>query len=84
MFGKKKLQSKDKEIEDLKQKLMMQNLAIVQMNMEKREMFMGPNEFIISRNQMSWKDIKISFKGKDITKNSIKVILFGPSLLKDK
>ena len=60
---------------------MMQNLAIVQMNMEKREMFMGPNEFILSRNQMGWKDIKIIFKGEDITKNSIKVILFGPSLL---
>lgn len=81
MFNKKKLQNKDKEIEELKQKLMMQNLALVQMNMEKREMYLSPNEFILSRNQTVWKDIKISFKGKDITNNSTKLILFGHSLL---
>lgn len=81
MVSKKQLQ---KEIEDLKQKLMMQNISIVQMNMEKREMFMGPNEFIISINQAGWKDIKISFREKDITDKAIKVILFGPGFLDSK
>lgn len=81
MFNTKEIQKKDKEIEDLKQKIAMQNVALVQMGMEKREMYLSPNEFILSRNQKCWEDIKISFKGKDITKNSMKLILFGHSLL---
>lgn len=78
MFKEKKLQ---KENEELKQKIIGLNMSLVQMSMEKRDMYMGPNEFILSRNQEGWKDIKISFKEKDITNNSVKIILFGPSLL---
>ena len=78
MVSKKKL---NKEIEDLRHKLLMQNMSIVNIGMEKRDMFMSPNEFILSRNQEGWKDIKISLKGKDIKKNATKIILFGPSLI---
>lgn len=81
MVSKKQL---TKEIEDLKQKIMMQNVGFVQMAMEKREMYMGPNEFILSKNQLGWKDIKITLNKEDITNKAIKIILFGPGFLDSK
>ena len=78
MVSKKKLKE---EIDDLRQKLMIQNMSIVNIGMEKRDMFMSPNEFILSRNQEGWKNIKITLKNKDITERITKMIVFGPSLL---
>lgn len=78
MVTKKKLQ---KENDNLREKLVMQNMAIVGLGVEKRDMYMGPNEFVLSVNHDAWKDIKITYKKKDMTKKITKIIILGTNLL---
>lgn len=69
--------------EELMQRLSLYSMTIAQIGLDKREMYMGPNEFIISRGNEYWGKMHIIFDGKDITDSVTKIMIHGPKFISE-
>lgn len=70
-----------KENDNLKQQLGMYQISLAQIMLDKRDMFLGPGDFVYSSSMENWKKIKITLNGEDISKNVSKIIFYGPRMI---
>lgn len=70
-----------KELEILRGVISQQNIGLNQAYANSREMYFGPNEFLLSPNQSSWKGVKVTLGGEDISDKISKLVIFGPSFI---
>lgn len=80
MVSKKQLL---KENDELKQRMSMFTMSLAQIGLDKRDMYLGPSEFILSQNHLLWKDVEIKLAGEDITKSVSKIVVSGPHIISD-
>lgn len=80
VHSEKLQRSQDEQIEDFKKIINMQNISLSQLASDRRDMYMGPNEFVISGNS----DIRVMLKDKDITKSVSKLIVHGPGIITER
>ncbi len=72
-----------KEIEKYKTIVAQQSLGLTQAYANTRDMFFGPNEFILGQNHAVWKEIKVTLKGEDVSNKISKILIYGPSFIEE-
>lgn len=72
-----------KEIEGLRGIIAQQTNLLTQAYSNTRDMFFGPNEFVLGPNHKAWKGIKITIGGEEITDKISKIVIFGPNFIEE-